>query len=238
MSGTLSRYFHDVQVDCPYGQPFTAVYRQAHFGELPAGAMELFLSAGFRRNGNYLYTMVCPDCQACIPIRLEPERLLPNRSQKRVRRRNLDLTTHLAPLAITSQKLALCDKFLRHRFPGKGSSALDYYAGFFINSLGFTQELEFWNGDRLLGVSIIDLYPEAINCVYFYFDPDEDKRSPGTNNILTLVDFARERHIPYLYLGYWIEPVPAMRYKSRFHPHFLLHDGHWQEGDRRHGATS
>lgn len=227
MSGTLARYFHDIKVDCPYGRPFTAIYRQAHFGNIPAVAMVQFLAAGFRRNGNYLYTMVCPDCQACIPIRLQPEEFSANRNQKRVRLKNQDISTKLAPIQISSQKLALCDKFLQQRFPGKGNSALDYYAGFFINSTGDTFELEFWHEEILVGVSIIDIYPEAINCVYFYFDPDKSHHSPGTYNILTLVDFALSRQINFVYLGYWIEEIAAMRYKENFKPHYLLRNDKW-----------
>jgi arginyl-tRNA--protein-N-Asp/Glu arginylyltransferase len=232
MSNTLTKLFYDVQVECPYGRPFTAVYRQAHFGALPNQIMERFLEAGFRRNGNYLYTMVCPDCRSCVPIRLEPARFVANRNQKRVQLRNRDLTVTTGPVRITSEKLALCDKFLRSRFPGKGNSAIDYYTGFFINSSESTYELEFRHGGQLIGVSIIDLYPEAINCVYFYFDPDEARRSPGTNNILTLIDFALSHQIPYLYLGYWIDEIAAMRYKAKFNPHFLLRDGQWLEQPR------
>jgi len=229
MSGTLGRYFHDVQVDCPYGRPLTAIYRQAHFSSIPAATMAQFLAAGFRRNGNYLYTMVCPDCRACVPIRLQPKRFLANRTQKRVRLKNQDLTVKLAPIRISSQKLALCDKFLQQRFPGKGNSALDYYAGFFLNSMGDTFELEFWHKENLIGVSIVDIYPEAINCVYFYFDPQESRRSPGTYNILTLIEYASSRQIDCIYLGYWIEEVAAMRYKANFKPHSLLQNGEWLE---------
>lgn len=232
MSSTLADYFYDVRVDCPYGRPFTAVYRQAHCGSLPARTMELFLAAGFRRNGNYLYTMVCPDCHSCVPIRLEPVKFRANRNQKRVLARNGDLTMRIVPLQITSQKLTLCDAFLQARFPNKTSSALDYYAGFFINSLGNTYELEFRHGEALVGVSIIDLYAEAINCVYFYFDPRAAKRSPGTYNILAVIDYALSHQIHYVYLGYWIKEVKAMRYKANFNPHFLFHKGQWLEHPR------
>ena len=96
-----------------------------------------------------------------------------------------------------------------------------------------THELEFWCGQRLIGVSIVDIYAEAINCVYFYFDPDEAQRSPGTYNILTLIDYALSRQIAYVYLGYWVNEVAAMRYKAHFNPHFLFRDGQWQEQPRK-----
>jgi arginine-tRNA-protein transferase len=228
VSGQLDKYFYDVDVDCPYGMPYTAIYRQAQFVDLPIEMMELFLESGFRRNGNYLYTMKCPDCQACVPIRLESETFKPDRSQQRSWKRNQDLRTKISPLRINNDKLAICDKFLHERFPGRGNSALEYYAGFFVNSFGYTQEVEFWLDERLVAVSIVDIYENAINCVYFYFDPDEGKRSLGTYNIMFLVDLARRRGIKYVYLGLYIEEVAAMNYKTKFKPYYLLQNGNWQ----------
>lgn len=229
MSSQFEKYFYDVVIDCPYGVQNQAVYRQAHFGALPDAVMEFFLASGYRRNGNYLYTMACKDCQACIPIRIAPSRFQANRNQQRVIKKNSSLEVRTGPLKINNEKLAICDKFLSTRFPGKGNSALEYYAGFFVNSLDATYEVEFWLEGRLVGVSVIDVYPQAINCVYFYFDPEESWRSPGVYNILYLIDFAKRNGIQFIYLGYWIQEVPAMSYKSNFRPHSLLTAGGWLE---------
>lgn len=228
MSGQLEKYFYDVIIECPYDLPYKAVYRQAQFGSMPGEVMEFFLNAGYRRNGSYLYTMGCHGCKACIPIRLDPKAFCANRNQKRVWGKNQDLEVKIAPLQITNEKLAICDKFLSQRFPGKDNSALEYYAGFFVNCLGATHEVEFWIDDRLVGVSVVDIYRNAINCVYFYFDPDESVRSLGTYNILYLIEYARKLSVDHLYLGYLIKEVKAMSYKSHFKPYQLLIDGHWQ----------
>ena len=228
MSSQFEKYFYDVLIECPYGLPYKAVYRQAQFGLLPDQIMEFFLEAGFRRNGNYVYTMACQDCQACVPIRLAAREFKANRNQRRVWRRNQDVKAKIIPLQITSEKLALCDKFLQVRFPGKGNAALEYYAGFFVNGLGQSFEVELWLDDRLVGVSIVDLYANAVNCVYFYFDPDEAKRSLGTFNILYLINYALEHGIEHVYLGYWIKELRAMNYKANFRPHYLYLDGEWR----------
>lgn len=229
MSSQFEKYFYDVVIDCPYGLQSQAVYRQAHFGALPDSVMEFFLESGYRRNGNYLYTMACTGCQACVPIRLDTSSFKANRSQNRVMKKNRTLEVRTGPLKITNEKLAICDKFLSNRFPGRGNSALEYYAGFFVNSLNATYEIEFWLEERLVGVSVIDMYANAINCVYFYFDPDESLRSPGVFNILYLIEYAKRHGIQYMYLGYWIKELSAMSYKSRFKPHSLLtHEG-WIE---------
>ncbi len=227
MSSQLDKYFYDVKVDCPYGMPYTAIYREAQFIDLPLEILEFFLAAGFRRNGNFLYTMKCHDCHACIPIRLDTKTFKPNRNQRRTWQHNQDLKVKIAPLRINNDKLAICDKFLQERFSDRGNSALEYYAGFFINSFGFTQEVEFWLDDRLVAVSIIDRYENAINCVYFYFDPDFSKRSLGTYNILYLLDLARQEGLRHVYLGLYIKEVAAMNYKNKFKPYYLLQDGGW-----------
>jgi len=228
VSTAFDEYFSEVMVECPYGLPRTAVFRQAVFGRLPAELMEHFLAAGYRRNGNYLYTMACRDCAACEPIRLHPDELVLNRSQKRAWRRNRDLAIAVVPLTVTGEKLALCDKFLRARFPGKGNAAIEYYAGFFVNGLGHTYEVEYRLRGRLVGVAVVDIFPNAVNCVYFYFDPECGKRGLGTYNILYIADFARRKRIAHVYLGYLIREVGAMKYKANFQPHWLLVDGEWR----------
>ena len=79
--------------------------------------------------------------------------------------------------------------------------------------------LQYRLAGRLVGAAIVDIGDNWLNAVYFYFDPDEGRRSLGTFNILTLLDLCQERGIDYLYLGYYIRDVAAMSYKSSFKPH-------------------
>lgn len=224
----LDGYFHDIPAHCPYGLPQRAVYHQGQFSQrLPEPLVGRFLEAGFRRNGNSLYSMACPECQACVPIRLRPADFRPNRSQRRVWRKNSEVTAEIGPVQITAEKLALCDAFLAGRYPGKETRALNYYSGFFANGLCHTVEIRYQIKGRLLGVAIVDVSCEWLNAVYFYFDPAEAGRSPGTYNILFLIDFCKRQQIPLLYLGYWIGAVPAMAYKTGFRPHALRLDGRW-----------
>ncbi len=219
--------FVDISTSCPYGFKQKSVYHQAVFSSLDSEAMAGFLAHGYRRNGNCLYTMHCPNCRSCVPIRIRPQEFRPNRNQKRVWKKNSGITVGVAPLTMTKENLALLDRFLQTRFPDGKSTADSYYSGFFITSITHCFEIRYRIGNQLLGVAIVDVSEKFLNAVYFYFEPEESRRSPGVLNILYLIDFCRNHHIEFLYLGYWIKELSAMSYKSAFKPHELYSNGTW-----------
>ena len=225
----LERYFVNVAAECPYGMEWTAVYHQGVLGRLDDEAMGAFLACGYRRNGNCMYNMRCPECRLCVPIRLRPEQLRFNRNQRRVWKKNQDVAVEIAPLTMSRENLALLQRFLTARFPEGRSTAESYYSGFFITSISRCFEVRYRVGEQLLGVAVVDGAPSWMNAVYFFFDPEQSWRSPGTLNILTLNHICKTRKIEYLYLGYWIEGHAGMSYKNTFRPHELLIDGVWQE---------
>ena len=225
----ILQYFVDIPVECPYGLDFTSVYRQALFAGLPDPIMGSFLFAGFRRNGNSLYNTACPECKGCVSLRVDPRRFKPNRNQKRVFQRNQDVTAEFGPVHITDEKIDLLNRFFSSRYPRAGNAAEDYYNGFFLNSFTRTYEIRYRTKGRLIGVAVVDVGNKWLNGVYFFFDPDESGRSPGTFNILNIIDFCRRQGINYVYLGYWIKNVRAMNYKANFKPHEVLRHGRWEE---------
>lgn len=224
----FAEHFSYIPTECPYGLGHTAVYQQGFLPVLSPRLLEQFLAAGFRRNGNTIYAMHCMGCTACVPIRLETETFRRSRNMQRVWRRNRDLQISIGPLAVSREKLALCDRFLQERYPGRHSTAADYYSGFFMNSLQVTVEISFRLSGRLVGLSVVDLAEESFSAVYFCFAPDLAARSLGTFNVLFLAGLAARHKLKYVYLGYWIKDVAAMAYKSRFRPHFLLIQDQWR----------
>jgi len=228
LQSQLDRYFVNMSMECPYMLPYTSTFYQALFGPITDHIMELFLAAGYRRNGNSLYTMRCVDCDGCIPIRLHPAEFRANRSQRRVARKNRDISVHFNSVQMTEENLQLCEQFLQTRYPQKNNTALGYYSGFFLNHIVTSLELHYRKDGRLLGNGIIDIGENWMNAVYFFFDVGEAQRSLGTFNILTMIDFCLQKNIDYLYLGYYIEDVSSMDYKARFRPHYLRRNDAWQ----------
>ena len=222
----IEHFFFDMETPCPYGMPYKAVFHQAFFAPIEEHIMEMFLAAGYRRNGNCLYTMRCPDCSACVSIRMIPELFTANRNQKRTWKRNSDLTYSVEPVKGTEENIELCNRFLDSRYP-KDNSGAKYYKDFFENSIVSSIQLQFRKDGRLVGSSIVDFGLNWLNAVYFFFDPTENSRSLGTFNILTLIEICKKRGLDYLYLGYYIDGLSSMSYKARFKPHQLLLDGQW-----------
>ncbi len=225
----LDQFFAEMVVDCPYHLPHNARFYQALLTPLTDRMMELFLAFGYRRNGNCLYTMHCPECSSCIPIRLHVREMQFNRNQRRVLKKNRDVEVEFAPLEINEENIALCEKFLSHRYPHKNNEGRSYYEGFFLNRIIPGMEVRYRLDGKLIGNGIVDVGENWMNAVYFYFDPAQGGRSPGTFNILTLIDTCLKLDISYLYLGYYIKDVAAMNYKDRFKPHYLYLEDKWQQ---------
>lgn len=223
----VDKYFIDVTVNCPYNLPYLATFYQGLFGPLSDRMMELFLAAGYRRNGNSLYAMHCAECISCIPIRLHPKQYTPNRSQKRVWRRNKDVEISMGTIRPTVESLELCGQFLDERYPYEGNTAEAYYSGFFLNKITSTYEIRYRLKGKLIGNGIVDIGKNWLNAVYFYFDQNEARRSPGIFNIMTMINFCLNKDIEYLYLGYNIDEISSMNYKKKFKPYYLYKDSSW-----------
>jgi arginine-tRNA-protein transferase len=223
------KYFYDIPTVCPYGISEVAVYRQAQFGFVDDPLMSAFIDAGFRRNGNSIYTMDCPDCRECQPIRLPVQEFKANRSQQRIRKKNSDVTITPVSFSLTYEKIRLLNTFFDTRFNGRDNTAESYYGTFFANSITETFEIEYRLGKQLLGVAVVDTSDLWLNAVYFFFDPQFSNRNLGIFNVLSLIEFCRKHSLEYLYLGYLIEPLSSMNYKGQFQPHQLLVDGIWQQ---------
>lgn len=233
LQSKVEPFFINDRIDCPYHLPFQATFHQAMFGPLNERVMELFLAAGYRRNGNSMYDMHCEECSACTSIRLHPHEFVPNRNQKRTLKKNRDIKVTIDALKVDNERIELCNTFLTARYPQKKNTGWGYYSCFFINEITNTYEIQYHLADRLIGVGIVDLGFNWMNAVYFYFDPEFAERSLGTFNILTMAELCREKQIAHLYLGYTISQVPAMSYKEKFYPHYLLEDGEWTRVEKK-----
>jgi arginyl-tRNA--protein-N-Asp/Glu arginylyltransferase len=194
------------------------------------------LQQGWRRFGTALFRPRCPACTACCSLRVLVERFRPDRSQRRCRRAN-DKTVELrigAP-CVTRGRLSLYDRYHAFQANSKGwpvhppRDAYAYASSFVENPLP-TQEWCYYVDNRLVGIGYVDEVPGALSAIYFFYAPEERDRALGTWNVLCILEQARARGIPYVYLGYYVAGCPSMTYKSRFTPNQILGlDGRWYD---------
>lgn len=177
--------------------------------------------AGFRRNGGWFYRPACPDCQACIPTRLPVASATLSRSQRRCLKRNRDLLLTHAPVVMWPEHHALYQRYQdgRHaggEMSGHGPEECLRFLAPARQELGF--QLEARDGDRLVGVMVLDRMQDGLSCVYSYYEPDLSERGLGTFLVLAALGLARDEGLGQLYLGYRIAGNPKMAYKDRFRP--------------------
>jgi arginine-tRNA-protein transferase len=196
---------------------------------LTSGLYRLFLDLNFRRLGTIVYRPACDGCRECRQLRVDVSRFRPTRAQRRARKRNADVVAEAGPPAATAEKHEVYRRYLAARHDGQMSGSWEEFRDFLHETPPFTREVVFRAGGRLLGAGIYDAAPGALSAVYFYFDPDLSDRSPGTLNVLWLVEECRRLGAPWLHLGYHVAGSPNMAYKAGFRPHEILgDDGRWR----------
>lgn len=184
---------------------------------------------GFRRSGSHYYRPHCDHCNACVPVRLDVRRFQPDRSQRRVWKRNRDLSFRLVPAGFSERYYDLYARYIseRHADGDMYPPSRDQFSSFLVEGATDTWFLEMNQGDRLLGLAVIDGLDDGLSAIYTMFDPGEDNRSLGTLAVLWQAEEARRRDLPWVYLGYWIHRCRKMNYKTRFQPLEAFTDNHW-----------
>lgn len=184
---------------------------------------------GFRRSGSELYRPHCPDCSACVPVRVPVCEFQARRRERRILTRNQDLRVCSRDTTFRQVHFDLYARYLqaRHQGAGMDQPTPEDYRRFLCSDWCTTEFVEFRRGDRLLAVAVTDVLAEGLSAVYTFFDPDQGARSLGTFTILWQINEAKRRGLPWLYLGYWIEECQKMRYKGHLRPLQALQGTHW-----------
>ncbi|CAO3569189.1 unnamed protein product [Mortierella alpina] len=83
--------------------------------------------------------------------------------------------------------------------------------------------------EKLIAVSVIDILPECVSAVYFFYDPDYSVLSLGKYSAQREIALAQRlstkpgyEELQYYYMGFYIFTCQKMTYKGQFHPSYLL----------------
>jgi arginyl-tRNA--protein-N-Asp/Glu arginylyltransferase len=187
--------------------------------------------AGFRRSHHLAYRPACSNCSSCLPVRVDARRFRPTRSMRRIAKGNADLSWRSAAPRATAEQYRLFVRYQRSRHAESDMAEMSFgdYRAMIEDSPVETRLVEFRNEQRrLLSACLIDGLDDGCSAVYSFYDPDESRRSLGTNMVLWMIDQMRAEMLPFVYLGYWIAHSAKMEYKTRFRPLQALYGNGWR----------
>lgn len=233
---------HDGLSPCPYlpGQVARLPLRLPT-RDLTHEEFEERLRAGDRRQGVLLYRPQCPSCRACEAIRLDVEQFRARRTHRRILERGRRaLSIGWGRPEADERRVELYNLHKQHRGLDADQEpiSLEHYEEFLGKSCCDSHELRLHQGQRLVGVAIVDRASDSLSAVYCYYDPECERYSLGTLAILLELEQCRRWGLRHLYLGLYVGGCEAMEYKARFLPHERLVQGRWQAFTQHAPPTS
>jgi arginyl-tRNA--protein-N-Asp/Glu arginylyltransferase len=188
---------------------------------LRPGEMDALWAAGWRRFGAnfFRYSITLAESGALdviVPLRITLDDFAASRSQRRILRRNSDLTWETRPASLSRE---VADLFEKHRQRFK-QNVPDSLAVFLGNDPGDSPcdclELRCLLHGRLVAASFLDIGARSVSSVYAVFDPAESRRSPGILTLLKEIAWAREHGMTFLHPGYTTLGPGVYEYKKQF----------------------
>lgn len=184
---------------------------------------------GFRRSGNHIYRPYCQSCSACIPVRVPVRNFTPDRRQRRILKRNTDLTMSRVPPSSSAEYFSLYQRYIDARHADGDMYPADHrqFTSFLVDGRPEAMFYEFREESTLLAVAVADELNDALSAIYTFFDPDGGPRSLGVYAVLSLIQEAQARSLTHVYLGYWIKQCQKMNYKLDYKPIETFVNNHW-----------
>lgn len=211
---------------CPYLADREACHEYRYLTEVTPEEMDALLDHGWRRFGVAYFQPVCQGCSECVSLRIPVAELRPSKSQRRARSKCAGLRVETGTPELDLERLDLYKAWHRMREAQRGWRENDLsaqtYGWLFCQPNTCAREMRYYLGSRLVAVGLVDETKTALSSVYFYFSPEIAWMSPGIFSVLCEVEYARERSLQYVYLGYRVQECPSVAYKNQFRPHEIL----------------
>jgi len=225
---TLHLHLPDEREPCGYlpGREARMEYRV--MTNVTPEELEWMLVRGWRRFGHLYFRPACPACVECVSLRIPVATFHPNKSQRRAWKRCSHLRVLTQTPRVDDERIELYHAWhtMREETRGWKSSRIgdEEYTRTFSEPHPCAREHAYYDGNRLVGIGLVDETPHALSSVYFFYHPDWRPLGIGVASILFEVEYARQRSLEHVYLGYRVRECPSTAYKSQFQPHDLLID--------------
>ena len=179
-----------------------------------------------------MYVPICEKCNLCIPSRININKFVLSKSNKRNLKINKDLKFIRASESIKEKRYRLFIDYCKNRHEESKMSemSLEEFNSFYFNYGNNTEIFDLIDGsNKLFGSILLDVLKDGYSAVYSFFDVNFIKRGLGKNLIINTILELKKKKMPYLYLGYWVKDSDKMNYKIFFNNIELFKKGVWIE---------
>ena len=188
---------------------------------------ETMIERGWRRFGAMFFRPICQECNKCESFKIDVKNFEFSKSQRRVLRKSSHIKMYIQEPKVSTEHLKLFEKYHLHMkdkraWAHETTDAKHYYASFVHGHGDFGYEILYYHEDKLIGVDLVDILPNGISSIYFYYDPDFEKLSLGTYSMLQQVQLAQKNNLEWIYMGYYVQGCQSLEYKSRYTPYKIL----------------
>jgi len=188
---------------------------------------EELIESGWRRFGCMFFRPICAECTACESFKIDVKNYEYTKSQRRILRKNKETKIIIQRPKVTQQHMELFEKYHAHMkdkrdWSHESTTPRHYYASFVHGHEDFGYEVLYYINDELVGVDLVDILPNGISSIYFYYDPDYAQNSLGTYSMLQQIKLAESNDLDWIYMGYYVKGCQSLEYKSRYTPYLCL----------------
>ena len=188
---------------------------------------EQLIERGWRRFGSMFFRPVCGECNKCESLKINVRDFIYSKSQRRIRRKHTATKMHIRKPKVTQEHLDLFEKYHLHmkdkrEWAHSKTDAKHYYASFVHGHGDFGYEVLYFIENKLVGIDLVDILPNGISSIYFYYDPDYEAYSLGTYSMLQQIQIAKDNNLDWIYMGYYVQECQSLAYKSRYTPYQIL----------------
>jgi len=192
--------------------------------------MDMLLADGWRHFGTHFFRynlgVYEDEIRRVLPLRVRLADFTFSKSQRRVLRRNQDLSVQIRPVEITEETHDLFERHKRRFKGGVPTSIYDFLSSDAAHEPTDGFELRVRSEQKLLAVSFFDVGKHSVSSIYAIFDPEETSRSLGIFTMLKEIEYATASGRTFYYHGYAYEGESFYDYKKRF---CALECFDWQE---------
>src|SRR4030095_2035873 len=172
---TLHLHLPEEREPCGYLADREATMEYRVMTEVTAGELEWMLVRGWRRFGHLYFRPACPSCAECVSLRIPVDQFTPTKSQRRARRRCNHLRVVTRQPIVDDQALNLYHAWHEMRESTRGwrvsRIGMEEYTRTFAEPHPCAREMDYYDGDRLIGGGLIDATHAALRSISFFLSP-------------------------------------------------------------------